>query len=92
MERTLQELKTIIRDLIIEVGELRERIDRLERKQAYNETITAPLVIQKPRVIEGEGYENLGRIYQEGYHICHHAFGLAREGGCLFCLALMEKE
>lgn len=91
MQRTLQELKTIIRDLIIEVGELKERLDRLERKQDSESRPSLP-ILQQPNAIEGEGYENLGRIYRDGYHICHHAFGLAREGGCLFCLALLEKE
>lgn len=91
MEKTLQELKSIIRDLIIEVGELRERVDRLENKPE-------PLPPDRPRLfspplsIEGEGYENLGRIYQEGYHVCPHAFGVPREAGCLFCLAFLEKE
>lgn len=91
MEKTLQELKSIIRDLIIEVGELRERVDRLENKPEAVR-MDLPRLSSTPLSIEGEGYENLGRIYQEGYHVCHHAFGLPREGGCLFCLAFMEKE
>lgn len=91
MERTLQELKSIIRDLIIEVGELRERVDRLENKPDPVR-LDMPRLSPAPLSIEGEGYENLGRIYQEGYHVCPHAFGVAREGECLFCLAFMEKE
>lgn len=90
MERTLQELKTIIRELIIEVGELKERIENLERRQSAESAPSPPR--QRPMAITGEGYENLGRIYQDGFHICHHAFGLAREGGCIFCVALLEKE
>ncbi|MEN6390188.1 MAG: initiation control protein YabA [Syntrophomonas sp.] len=91
MEKTLQELKSIIRDLIIEVGELRERVDRLENKP---EPVAPdlPRLSSTPLSIEGEGYDNLGRIYQEGYHVCPHAFGVPREGGCLFCLSFMEKE
>lgn len=93
MQATLQELKTIVRDLIIEVGELRERVDRLEKARA-NEA-PAPRESHAPRqplAIEGEGYENLGRIYQDGYHVCPLAFGMEREEDCLFCLAFMEKE
>ena len=33
MEKTIQELKMIIRDLILEVGELKERVTELEKSQ-----------------------------------------------------------
>lgn len=92
MQRTLQELKIIVRDLIIEVGELKERVERLEKDRGKESSTGGPRVPRTPLAIEGEGYENLGRIYQEGYHICPWAFGLDREGECLFCLAFMEKE
>lgn len=91
MERTLLELQSIIRDLIIEVGELRERVDRLEIAKDAS-VIERPRIAAPPEAIEGEGYENLGRIYQDGYHVCPHAFGIPRESDCLFCLAFMEKE
>jgi regulator of replication initiation timing len=96
MEKTVQELKTIIRDLIIEVGELKERITRLEKD------VIDP-VLEQESLPEGEGdifdldlqaesYENLGRIYAGGYHVCPVAFGRHRNEECLFCLSFMEKE
>jgi len=96
MEKTVQELKTIIRDLIIEVGELKERITRLEKD------VIDP-VLEQESIPEGEGdifdldlqaesYENLGRIYAGGYHVCPVAFGRHRNEECLFCLSFMEKE
>lgn len=91
MEKTVQELKVLIRELILELGDLKERVTRLEE-----EAVPQPpkLRRQDSEIIklQGEGYDQLGRIYNEGYHVCPVAYGEPRQDGCIFCMAFMNKE
>lgn len=91
MEKTVQELKILIRELILELGDLKERVTRLEK-----EAVTQPPKVRRQDSemikLQGEGYEQLGRIYNEGYHVCPVAYGEPRHDGCIFCIAFINKE
>jgi len=92
MEKTVHELKTIIRELIIEVGELKERLTDLEHRQLRAESGIIEEPKPLPMILESEAYENLGKVYSKGYHVCPTAYGQPRDDECLFCIAFMEKE
>ena len=98
MSKNLEELTSIIREMMLEIGELKERVfalEQSERKDADSGTelppAESPLSEEEKMRLQGEGFENLGRLYASGYHVCQIFFGERYEGECIFCVALLEK-
>ena len=68
---------------------LRTRLEEVLSKQTVQKESTE----KTSHTDISEGYDNLARLYYEGYHVCHVHFGSSRKDeDCLFFLAFLNKQ
>jgi len=82
IESDLLQIKKLVSYLEEENNSLREKLAVFAGGEPKSESQEQAL---------GGAFENLKKIYDDGFHICNVHFGRLRQEECLFCTAFLER-
>ena len=85
IEKSQRQLLEEMQQAKREARALEEENQRLRRQLCSVGDGDYRQVTENGRQIQQTAQENLLKLYEEGFHVCHLFFGRERVGECLFC-------
>lgn len=86
LAEAISELEEKLKSMTEELATIRQYVERMEKDNASMESI----IRNKNQRTSGKA--NLVAHFDAGLHICSGHFGQPRDGECLFCVSLLEKD
>lgn len=86
LAEAIGELEAKIKAMAEELETIRHYVERMEQDNASMEAII------RNKNLRTSGKANLLALFDAGFHVCSAHFGEMRDGDCLFCASLLDKD